>query len=197
MLPAQASSLLQCVADAMAWGRIPNKCSTFYAVNFVHTSIVCEAHGVHPIWNGGLPPDRIAMSFWMYSVSFDFGRLRFRAWRLHSAGKAATDGRRSPKSAGSCARPPGLTQARRLCGNLIREHHAPRCSAALSVRPAGECGAEHEMYSGLAGQRRGLSSVYAICDRMGVLRRPDCSPPSPPRSLASSLVGSHSAAHTQ
>ena len=29
-------------------------------------------------------------------------------------------------------------------------------------RPAGDCGAEHENYSRLAGQRRGLSSVYGI-----------------------------------
>ena len=45
-----------------------------------------------------------------YSPSFDFGQLRSRAWRLHTVDKAAADARRSPKSAGSCARPSGLTQ---------------------------------------------------------------------------------------
>eukprot|EP00966_Prymnesium_polylepis_P288205 6656931-Prymnesium_polylepis.1 len=54
-------------------------------------------------------------------------------WRLHTAGQVAADARRSPKSAGSCARPSRLAQARRECGNF-REHHAPWCSAALKGR---------------------------------------------------------------
>ena len=78
-------------------------------------------------WSGWNILERI------YSPSFDFGQLRYRAWRLHTVDKAAADARRSPKSAGSCARPSGLTQVRRLCGNF-RERHAPRCSAALKGR---------------------------------------------------------------
>ena len=66
----------------------------------------------------------------VYSVSFVFGQLRYRARSLHSSGKAAADACRSPKTAGSCAKCCAIAQARHRCGRF-RGYHAPRLSAAL------------------------------------------------------------------
>ena len=66
----------------------------------------------------------------LYSVSFVFGQLRYRARSLRSSGKAAADACRSPKTAGSCAKCCAIAQARHRCGRF-RGYHAPRLSAAL------------------------------------------------------------------
>ena len=89
-----------------------------------------------------------------YSRCFNFTQLRFCPRGLHTAREAVADARRSPKTAGSCAKWSGIAQARRRCGRF-REPHAQRCgaelpgrreSAALSSRFLREGQANHARY---------------------------------------------------
>eukprot|EP00966_Prymnesium_polylepis_P261937 6050914-Prymnesium_polylepis.1 len=50
-----------------------------------------------------------------YSRSFNFAQRRCCPRGLHTAREAVADARCSQKTAGSCARPSGLAQARREC----------------------------------------------------------------------------------
>ena len=59
--------------------------------------------------------------------------LRLCGRGLHAVGETAADARRSPGTAGSCAKWFAIAQVRRRCGRF-REHHAPWRSAVLPGR---------------------------------------------------------------